>query len=426
MRRFRSINGHGQAETVSTPNGAELVVDASDLSAREGFCGVWFHRPSDLRDDWAWCLVSRRFDGDPEYSSDSIVHGVLSTRSRYPVLMAFRSFDASTALAPVAGSAGSERAGSRSVGAIGRRVLLANVVAEVGIVVTGGLVRLTGSGLGCPTWPECTDTSLVPVPTQSEGFHKFIEFGNRLLTFAVLVAAVAALIVVLRPWLAKQFPGTQRLGEPGTVRRPLVWLAVGVNLGIVAQATLGGITVLLDLNPAIVAAHFLLSMVMIAGSYHLYRRACEPDDQPVTIIVRPELRWVAYTLVVFCFAVLVLGTVVTGSGPHSGDADAIARFGFDVRMVSWLHADGVMLFLGLAVAFTLGARLSGAPVHATRAGVALLAACLAQGAVGYTQYFTGVPVALVSLHMLGACVVWVATLEVLVSTRARGVATPQA
>lgn len=322
---------------------------------------------------------------------------------------------------PAAGSASSHRPPNRTVGTIGRRFLLGNVVAEVGIVVTGGLVRLTGSGLGCPTWPECTDASLVPVPTQSEGFHKFIEFGNRLLTFAVLVAAIAALIVVLRPWLAKQFSGTRRLGEAGTVRRPLVWLAVAVNLGIVSQAALGGITVLLDLNPAIVAAHFLLSMAMIAASYLLYRRACEPDDQPVAIVVRPELRWVAYALVFVCFAVLILGTVVTGSGPHSGDADEIARFGFDVRMVSWLHADGVLLFLGLAAAFTLGARLSGAPVHATRAGVALLAVCLAQGAVGYAQYFTGVPVPLVALHMLGACLVWIATLEVLVSTRTRGV-----
>lgn len=310
---------------------------------------------------------------------------------------------------------------SGAVGTIGRRILLANVVAEVAIVVTGGLVRLTGSGLGCPTWPECTDDSLVPVAAQSEGFHKFIEFGNRLLTFAVLVAAVAALIVVLRPWLAKGFRSVGSFGEPGLVRRPLLWLAVGVNLGIVAQAVLGGITVLLDLHPAIVAAHFLLSMAMIAVSYLLYRRGSDPADQPVTVLVRPELRWVAYALVVFAVAVLVLGTIVTGSGPHSGDADEIARFGLDVRMISWLHADVVMLFLGLALAFTLGARLSGAPSHATRAGLALIAACLAQGLIGYTQYFTGVPVPLVSLHMLGACLVWVATLEVLLSTRMRGV-----
>jgi heme a synthase len=307
-----------------------------------------------------------------------------------------------------------------AVGVVGRRVLLANVVAEVGIVVTGGLVRLTGSGLGCPTWPECTDGSIVPVASQSEGFHRFIEFGNRLLTFAVLVAAVAALLVVLRPWLARRLPTLRWLGPSGPVRPPLVWLALGVIVGIVGQAVLGGITVLMDLHPATVAAHFLLSMVMIAVAYLLYRRAADDADRPVTVVVRRELRWVALSLLVLGVAVLVLGTVVTGSGPHSGDADVLARFDLDVRMMSWLHADVVLLFLGLAVAFTLGARLSGAPPPAERAGVALLAACGAQALIGYTQYFSGVPVPLVSLHMLGACLVWIATLEVLLSTRRRG------
>lgn len=321
-----------------------------------------------------------------------------------------------------AGSAKSDPAamGSRAIGPVGRRILLANLVAEVGIVVTGGLVRLTGSGLGCPTWPECTDSSLVPVPAQSEGFHTFIEFGNRLLTFAVLAAAIAALIVVLRPWLAKRLPAFERLGEPGTVRRPLLLLAVAVNIGILAQAALGGVTVLLDLHPATVAAHFLVSMAMIAVAFLLYRRAADPADHPVIVVVRAELRWVARALVVVGATVLVLGTVVTGAGPHSGDADEIARFNLDVRMVSWLHADVVLLFLGLALAFTLAARLSDAPRPTVVAGLTLIVACLAQGAIGYIQYFAGVPIALVSLHMLGACLVWLATLEVLISTRTRG------
>jgi cytochrome c oxidase assembly protein subunit 15 len=162
-------------------------------------------------------------------------------------------------------------------------------------------------------------------------------------------------------------------------------------------------------------------MVMIALAYLLYRRAADPADQPVTVVVRPELRWVAFALVLLGVTVLVLGTVVTGSGPHSGDADVVARFDLDVRMMSWLHADVVLLFLGLAVAYTLGARLSGAPAHATRAGLGLLAASLTQGVIGYVQYFAGVPVPLVALHMLGACLVWIATLEVLLSTRRRGV-----
>ncbi len=307
------------------------------------------------------------------------------------------------------------------VGPIGRRILLVNVIAEVGIVVTGGLVRLTGSGLGCPTWPECTDGSLVPLTAQSEGFHKFVEFGNRLLTFAVLVAAVAALLVVLRPWLAVRFTRLGRLAPPGAVRRPLLALAVAVIVGIVGQAVLGGITVLLDLHPATVAAHFLLSIAMIGAAYLLYRRSADPADQPVTVVVPRELQWLARTLVVVGVGVLALGTVVTGSGPHSGDADVVTRFSLDVRMISWLHADVVLVFVGLALAFTFAARLSGAPRAATRAGLALLVACVVQGAIGYTQYFTGVPVPLVSLHMLGACLVWIATLEVLISTRRRGV-----
>jgi cytochrome c oxidase assembly protein subunit 15 len=307
-----------------------------------------------------------------------------------------------------------------AVGRLGRRVLLANVIAEVGIVVSGGLVRLTGSGLGCPTWPECTDGSLVPVATQSEGFHRFIEFGNRLLTFAVLVAAVSALVVVLRPWLATRWPGLRGVGNPGQLRRPLVWLAGAGIAGIAAQAALGGITVLLDLNPAIVAAHFLLSMGMVAIAFVLRWRAQEPGDQPVTIDVRPELRWLAWAITALGAVVLMLGTVVTGSGPHSGDADAAARFQLDVRMMSWLHADVVLLFVGLSVAFWLGARLTRAPERATRAGAFILAASAVQGVIGYTQYFSGVPVGLVSLHMLGACLVWMAALGVLLSTRSRG------
>ncbi|MFL6287920.1 MAG: COX15/CtaA family protein [Actinomycetes bacterium] len=308
-----------------------------------------------------------------------------------------------------------------AVGTLGRRILLANVIAEVGIVVSGGLVRLTGSGLGCPTWPECTDGSLVPVATQSEGFHKFIEFGNRLLTFAVLVAAFAALVVVLRPWLARRFPSLPAVGEGGAIRRPLVWLAAAGIGGIAAQAALGGITVLLDLNPATVAAHFLLSMAMVAIAFVLYWRAREPADRPVVVVVRPELRWLAWAITALGAVVLTLGTVVTGSGPHSGDVDAAARFPLDVRMMSWLHADVVLLFVGLCVAFWLGARLTHAPAAATRAGALILGASAFQGVIGYLQYFTGVPVGLVSLHMLGACLVWLAALRVLMSTRRRGV-----
>jgi len=304
------------------------------------------------------------------------------------------------------------------IGTTGRRILSANVVAEVGIVITGGLVRLTGSGLGCPTWPECTEGSVVPVASQSEGLHKFIEFGNRLLTFAVLAAAVASLLVVLRPFLARRWA---RWGAPGTPRATLVWLASAVLVGIFGQALLGGITVLLDLHPATVAAHFMLSILMIAAAFVLFRRALESADEPRTLTVRVELVWVARAIVGLASIVLVLGTIVTGTGPHSGDADEVVRFGLDPRTMSWLHADAVLVFLGLALAYTLGCSLSNAPRRAKRAGLWLVAACIGQGAIGYLQYFTGLPVALVSAHMLGACLVWIASLNVALSARNRGV-----
>ncbi|HEX5017372.1 MAG TPA: COX15/CtaA family protein [Actinomycetes bacterium] len=308
-----------------------------------------------------------------------------------------------------------------AIGTAGRRVLLANVVAEVGIVITGGLVRLTGSGLGCPSWPECTEGSLVPIADQSEGFHKFIEFGNRLLTFAVLVAAVAALVVVSRPWLARRFSSFARwAGPPGAVRPALIWLAIAGIAGIAGQAALGGVTVLLDLHPATVAAHFLLSMAMVAVAFLLYVRAGEAGDYPVEIVVRRELRWIAWAVVALGAVVLVLGTVVTGAGPHSGDDDVAVRFDLDVRMMSWLHADVVLVFIGLCVAFALGARLSDAPGRAAQAGALVLVASAVQGVIGYTQYFAGVPIWLVALHMLGACGVWLASLNVLLSTRRRG------
>ncbi|MEO8329079.1 MAG: COX15/CtaA family protein [Candidatus Nanopelagicales bacterium] len=305
-----------------------------------------------------------------------------------------------------------------ALGKTARRILLASLIAEVGIIVTGGLVRLTGSGLGCPRWPECSTGNLVPVTDQAEGLHSLIEFGNRLLTSVVFITAVAALLAVLRPALARRFGGPW--GTPGLARKPLIVLAVLVLVGIVCQALLGGLTVLTELNPATVAAHFLLSIAMVAAAFVLYRRALEPADAPISITVRRELRLLAQALVVVAILVLLLGTIVTGSGPHSGDAEKAARFALDVRTMSWLHSDVVLVFMGLALTFALGARLTDAPRKVQRAGVVLIAACLAQGLIGYVQYFTGVPEALVAMHLLGACLVWLAVLSVLVSTRSRG------
>ncbi|MGZ4654199.1 COX15/CtaA family protein [Oryzihumus sp.] len=284
-----------------------------------------------------------------------------------------------------------------------RRILLANVMLEVGIVVTGGLVRLTGSGLGCPTWPECVPGSFTPVAHQAQGIHKVIEFGNRTLTSVVGIAAVA---VILAVW--KLAPG----------RRALLRLSTLPLLGVVAQAVLGGITVLTGLNPATVAAHFLLSMVIVAISTLLLVRAGEGDAAP-TPVARREVGLLARVTVALGAVVLALGTVVTGSGPHSGDAEHPTRFGFDPRSVSWLHADAVMLFTGLVVATVVAVRLVDAPGRTRRAWTWVLVVTLAQGVVGYVQYFTGLPEAVVALHMLGASLLVVTLTRGLLSLRTR-------
>ena len=299
------------------------------------------------------------------------------------------------------------------VGLATSRIFLANLVANVAIVITGGAVRLSESGLGCPTWPDCVEGSLVPTSSQIEGIHKVIEFGNRLLTFVIAIIAIAAIVAAFRDHRRRRRAGT-------TTRPVLVWLSAGTLIGIFGQAVLGGITVLTGLNPVTVAAHFLLSMALIASSYLLWVRGREAGDHPVFITVRSEIRKACWALVAAAVVVLILGTVVTGTGPHSGDAHTPTRFGFDWRTVSWLHADSVLVFLGLTVAIALALRVTDAPARANRAIVTLLAVSLAQGVLGYAQYFLKVPELLVALHMLGACLVWIATLSVLVSTRLRG------
>ena len=242
---------------------------------------------------------------------------------------------------------------SSPAGPVARRVFLAGIVAQVAIVVTGGLVRLTGSGLGCPTWPECAPGSYVPVAQQAEGFHAVIEFGNRLLTFVVGLVILAGIVAALR---VRPF------------RRSLFVLACVQLLGVVGQAILGGITVLTDLHPAAVASHFLLSGVLIAAATLLYERSGEGDG-PSQPLVRSEVRWLSRALLIAMAAVVVVGTVVTGSGPHAGDLDA-RRFGLDPRTVSWLHADLVLLFLGLVVAVIVALRCrrpTRAPAGADRA-----------------------------------------------------------
>src|SRR5215203_1652150 len=275
------------------------------------------------------------------------------------------------------------------------RIALANVVANGVIVVTGGAVRLTGSGLGCPTWPECTDGSIRPTPELAG--HGLIEFGNRMLTFALVVVAVATVVAVF-----------------SSVRRDLRRLAVLSLLGIPAQALLGGVTVLTGLNPWTVAAHFLLSMVLVAVATILWLRSREPG------VGRPLLRRPFVLLVSGIAAVTAvvraLGTVVTGSGPHSGDPKA-GRTGFDPELVSQLHADVVFLLIGLTVALLVALYATDSPDRVRRAARDLLIVQLAQGVVGYVQYFTDLPIALVLLHMLGAVLITACTARLVWSTR---------
>ncbi len=283
-----------------------------------------------------------------------------------------------------------------------RPLLLANLVGEVGIVVTGGIVRLTGSGLGCSTWPECQPGSFTPVRTPESEFHDLVEFGNRTLTSVVTVLALASLWAVLTHW---------------PERRRLHRVAIGVLAGIPAQAVLGGITVLTGLNPWTVMSHFLLSMVLVSLSTMLVRGARDDVSGPGELVVHPLARTLALGTSAVGAVVLLLGTIVTGSGPHSGDADRPARTGFDPRFVSWMHADAVMLFCGLVIATLVAVRITATTDEARRAWTMVLVVTLAQGLIGYVQYFTKLPELLVLLHMLGASLLVVALTFGVLATR---------
>jgi len=274
-------------------------------------------------------------------------------------------------------------------------IYTALVTFQAGIVVTGGAVRLTGSGLGCPTWPECTPGSYTPVPHQAQGrLHSWIEFGNRLLTFVLILSILAAVIGVLR-W-RKQYPD----------RKKLLWLALAQLLGVVAQIILGGITVLTHLNPLTVGAHFLLSIILLAASLSLRQRMLQT---PRILLSSTSTLLVRILLVLTAF-VITLGTVVTGSGPHAGDIQA-KRYHFDPRTVSWLHADSVIALVALTFALLLVVKVSEDVSHRSlimrKVGLFFFI-CLAQGLIGYIQYFTGLPEALVAAHLLGADLVWLA------------------
>jgi cytochrome c oxidase assembly protein subunit 15 len=270
------------------------------------------------------------------------------------------------------------------------RIFTLLLILQAALVVTGGAVRLTGSGLGCPTWPECTPGSYTPVPKQAEGqLHAWIEFGNRLLTFLLLLVALIALVIAVRV--------SKSVVNKSAIRS----LALGQVLGIFGQGILGGITVLTDLNPIPVAAHLLLSMLLISGAaslrFSIVGIQTQKTDTIQTTLIRAQVFVTA--------GVLILGTIVTGSGPHAGD-EKTKRFSFDPRTVSVLHADFVIILSVITIiVWLLTKNLKG--VIYRRNNILLLIIFL-QGIIGYVQYFTGLPELLVGFHLLGSTLTWIA------------------
>jgi len=268
--------------------------------------------------------------------------------------------------------------------------------AQAAIVVTGGAVRLTGSGLGCPTWPECTPGSYTPKPYQVEEQVKvWIEFGNRLLTFVLVLAAITVLISVL-----------------AAGRKDLRGLALGQVLGILGQGILGGITVLTGLHPATVAAHFLLSIILIAGATSLRaQRFASLEKQEAA----PLVKKIATAHLAVSFFVLFLGTLVTGSGPHAGDATA-ERFPFDLRTMAWLHADSVIALFGITFGLFV---VHGVSAHTKKRLKIFVAIALSQGLIGYVQWYLDLPELMVGLHLVGSTLVWIASMRVWLSVTKR-------
>jgi cytochrome c oxidase assembly protein subunit 15 len=280
-----------------------------------------------------------------------------------------------------------------------RPAAVASVVANIGIVVTGAVVRLTGSGLGCPTWPHCTGGSFVP--HRAMGVHSVIEFSNRMVTFVVAAVAITTFVLA---W---------RLGRASVLR-----VAFLLALGVPAQAVIGGVTVLTELNPWFVSLHLLVSLAMVGLAVRLVRLLDEGDGPPRPL-VPPGMVWLARGVFGVGWLVLYAGTIVTGSGPHAGDASA-PRNGLDPRDLSQLHADLVFLLLGLTVAAVVLVRtVPDTPPLVRRAADTVLAVELAQGVIGFVQYFTGLPVVLVAFHVLGAALLSAAMTWLLLAVRQR-------
>jgi cytochrome c oxidase assembly protein subunit 15 len=285
-----------------------------------------------------------------------------------------------------------------------RLLALLGVIGNAGIIGTGGAVRVTESGLGCPEWPRCTGDSLVPTAhPEHPAVNMAIEFGNRMLTFAVLAVGLLVFIAALR--LAPR-------------RRDLVWLAAAQPASVIAQAIIGGIVVLTKLHPASVSLHFLFSPALLIFCVALWVRAGEGDEPPRRL-AGPAVRSLTVALAVATGLVLVVGTVVTGTGPHAGDAES-RRFGFNIEDVTRVHSLMAWATVALTVVLLAALLRTKAPAALKRLVIELFALEMLQGLIGYVQYFAGVPAPLVVAHMVGATLMWIWALRVILATRDRG------
>jgi cytochrome c oxidase assembly protein subunit 15 len=300
---------------------------------------------------------------------------------------------------------------------------LASVIANAVIISTGEAVRLSSSGLGCPDWPRCTQSSAVAAHSAGQTtLNTWIEFGNRLLNFPLVAIAGLTFIAFLRYYQTH-----------GRTRKDLVWLSAVLPLGVVAQAVVGGILVLTKLNPALAAAHFLLSTaIILTSAVVLHARAtalmkadlvAAAEGSPEPPPVRADLRVLAGLLAAITALMLAAGTVVTGTGPLAGTTidsrghrTTVPRFHFSLESVTQLHAD-IGWFIGaLAVALVIGLRFSGGSARTVRLGWIVLAGLGLQGVIGYAQYFSHLPAGLVWVHVSTSVTVWIFVLQLYLST----------
>ncbi|MBQ0864988.1 heme A synthase [Streptomyces sp. RK75] len=288
------------------------------------------------------------------------------------------------------------------------RAAFTALLMSIVIVVTGGAVRLTGSGLGCDTWPKCSDDSLTA--TSAMGFHGAVEFGNRMMTW-VVSAAVGWTIIAVR---------SAKPARKGLSR--LAWSQFWVVMG---NGVVGGITVWVKLNPFVVAGHFLAATALLTVTTLTWLRAREGDTPPRPLVGKP-VKKLTYVLTFFTACLIVAGTVVTGSGPHAGDSSDVKRMPVAVELATHTHAVFAWIVVSLAVVLYAGLRVMDAPMGPRRTARNLILILLGQGLLGYVQYFTDLPELLVGLHLLGSTLVWIGVLRVVLSTRERALRTEPA